>query len=300
MSAPRECRVPRIVARIRGCVVSAGPERSTENESGGRGNLLDGDCWTTIACWSCVRWNAGGALAESHPEEERWRLRWSKLSHNFNKSYLHSKLKLLRESRLALEWSAEQMTEISTEVIDREFLPIRTNQERGAQGLEFILQQMHNVLTDITIGEAKDIVANSQKKPLESWRRLQKRPDSTAGGRERNLLCTIVSPERGSLLELQAEMEHWESAVSQYEEKLKNKMNDEIMLAGLEAVVPKESTPTAFELLKMRVAKSWRVEIVTGEVVCNARTGVRRQHGWTSTNWADRGCSGTTDPGAER
>ena len=33
----------------------------------------------------------------------------------------------------SLEWSTEQMTEISTEFIDREFLPIRTNQERGAQ-----------------------------------------------------------------------------------------------------------------------------------------------------------------------
>ena len=26
------------------------------------------------------------------------------------------------------------------------------------------------------------------------------------------------------------------------------------------------------------------VELVAGEVVCNARTGVRRQHGWTCTN----------------
>ena len=34
---------------------------------------------------------------------------------------------------------------------------------------------------------------------------------------------------------------------------------------------------------------------LAGEVVCNARTGVRRQHGWTCTNFADRGCSGTTD-----
>ena len=42
------------------------------------------------------------------------------------------------------------------------------------------------------------------------------------------------------------------------------------------------------------------VEIVAGEVVCNARTGVRRQHGWTYTFLADRGCSGSTDPGVER
>ena len=31
------------------------------------------------------------------------------------------------------------------------------------------------------------------------------------------------------------------------------------------------------------------VELVAGEVVCNARTGVRREHGWTCTNCADRG-----------
>ena len=39
----------------------------------------------------------------------------------------------------ALEWSAEQTTEFSTECIDGEFLLIRTNQERGAQDLEFTL-----------------------------------------------------------------------------------------------------------------------------------------------------------------
>ena len=28
----------------------SGRERSAENESGGPGNFLDGDCWTLIAC----------------------------------------------------------------------------------------------------------------------------------------------------------------------------------------------------------------------------------------------------------
>ena len=50
LSAPGECRVPRIVARIRGCVVEAGQEGSAVNESGGLGRLLDGDYRTTIAC----------------------------------------------------------------------------------------------------------------------------------------------------------------------------------------------------------------------------------------------------------
>ena len=36
------------------------------------------------------------------------------------------------------------------------------------------------------------------------------------------------------------------------------------------------------------------VALVAGEVVCNARTGVRLQHGWTCTcREADRGRSGT-------
>ena len=44
LSAPGECRVPRIVTRIRGCVVEAGRESSAVNESGGPGSLLGDDC----------------------------------------------------------------------------------------------------------------------------------------------------------------------------------------------------------------------------------------------------------------
>ena len=87
-----------------------------------------------------------------------------------------------------------------------------TNQERGVQNLEFILQQMYAVPTDFTIDEADDIVANSRKKPMDTWRQLQRRPDFTAGGRKRNLLRTFFSPERCSLLELQPGSERWESA----------------------------------------------------------------------------------------
>ena len=40
---------------------------------------------------------------------------------------------------MMLEWAAEQATEISTELVDREFLPTATNQERGVQNLEYVL-----------------------------------------------------------------------------------------------------------------------------------------------------------------
>ena len=108
---------------------------------------------------------------------------------------------------MMLEWAAEQPTEITTTAIDLEFLRTDTNEDRGVQNLEFVLQQMHTALMALTSYEANDIVANSRKNPLEAWRRLQKRSDPTTGRRKRNLLCTIISPGRCSLLELQAVFE---------------------------------------------------------------------------------------------
>ena len=112
---------------------------------------------------------------------------------------------VIKEFEMMLEWAAEQTTDITTELIDRELLPAATNQERGVQNLEFLLQQMHAALVGLTSSEANDIVANSRKNPLEAWRRLQKRYDPTTGGRKRNLLRMIISPGRCSLVELQAE-----------------------------------------------------------------------------------------------
>ena len=79
------------------------------------------------------------------------------------------------------------------------------------------------------------MVVNSRENPLEAWRRLQKRHDATTGGRKRNLLRTVISPGRCSLLELQAGIERWASHVSRHEKKLKDKLDDEIKLVGLEA-----------------------------------------------------------------
>ena len=147
---------------------------------------------------------------------------------------------VIKESGMMLEWAAEQTTEIATELINCEFLLTETNQERGVQNLEFVLQQMHTALMALTSQEANDIVANSRKNPLEAWRRLQIRCDPTTGGRKRNLLRTIISSGRCSLLELQAGIERRESCVSRYEKKMKDKLDDEMKLAGLESLVPEE------------------------------------------------------------
>ena len=119
---------------------------------------------------------------------------------------------MIKESEMMLEWSAEQALEITTTTaIDLEFLPTVTNVERGVRNLEFVLQQMHTALMAPTSCEANEIVANSQKNPLEAWRRLQKPYDPTTGGRKRNLLRTIISLGRSSLLELQARIEQCDS-----------------------------------------------------------------------------------------
>ena len=104
-----------------------------------------------------------------------------------------------------LEWAAEQPTGTTTTAIDLEFLPTETNEDRGVQNLEFVLQQMRTALVVLSSYEVvKDIVANSRKNPLEAWRKLQKRCDPTTGVRKRNLLRTIISPGRCSPLEFQA------------------------------------------------------------------------------------------------
>ena len=124
---------------------------------------------------------------------------------------------VIKESEMMLEWAAEQPTEFTT---------TDTNEDRGVQNLEFVLQQMHTALMALTSYEANDIVANSRKNPLEAWRRLQKRDDPTTGGRKRNLLRSIISSGRCSLLELQAGIERWESYVSRYEKKMKDMLDD--------------------------------------------------------------------------
>ena len=147
---------------------------------------------------------------------------------------------VIQESEMMLEWSAQQGAEITTELIDLEYLPTSTKHVRGVQNLEVVLQQIHTALMSLTSYEANDTVANSRKNPMEAWRRLQERCGPATGGSKRNLLRTAISPGRYSLLELQAEIERWESFVSRYEKKSKDKLEDEIKLAGLEALVPEE------------------------------------------------------------
>ena len=140
--------------------------------------------------------------------------------------------------------------------------------------------------------EANDTVANSRKNPLETWRRLQKRHDPTTGGRQRNLLRTIISPGRCSLLELQAGIERWESSVCRYEKKMKDKLDDEIKLAGLESLVPEEPERHLIlnsNRLRSRSFKDARLEVAT---YVEAKFGLRIRDSKPS----DMGARGHSDP----
>ena len=133
---------------------------------------------------------------------------------------------VIKESEMMLEWAAEQPTEITTTAIDLEFLPTDTNEDRGVQNLEFVLQQMHTAQTWLS-----RVIRRTTLSPTRGRTRWRHGGDCRSdmirrqeGGRKRNLLRTIISSGRCSLLELQAGIERWESHVSRYEKKMKGQV----------------------------------------------------------------------------
>ena len=151
---------------------------------------------------------------------------------------------------MMLEWAAEQATEITTTAIDLEFLPTDTNEDRGVQNLEFVLQQTHTALMALTSYEANDIVANSRKNPLEAWRRLQKRYDPTTGRKE----AKPSAHDPFSWTVLSSGTPSGDRTLGVPRVSLRDEAEDEIKLAGLEAL------PEAFDT---RTLEDARLEIVT-------------------------------------
>ena len=84
-----------------------------------------------------------GRSKEFSGREEDFR-QWSKKTEAFLAG-------VIKESEMMLEWAAEQTVDITTTAIDLEFLPTDTNEDRGVQNLEFVLQQMHTALMALTM-----------------------------------------------------------------------------------------------------------------------------------------------------
>ena len=151
---------------------------------------------------------------------------------------------------MMLEWAAEQPTEITTTAMDLEFLPTDTNEDRGVQNLDFVLQQRHTALKALTSYEANDVVMNSGR--IRCRRSGDSRSDMIRQQEEGNETFCLG---RCSPLELQAGIERWESYVSRYEKKLKDKM---------EALVPEElEKHLILNSNRLRTFEDARLEVVT-------------------------------------
>ena len=107
---------------------------------------------------------------------------------------------------------------------------------------------------------------------------------------KRGLLRTIISSGRCSLLELQAGIERWESYVSRYEKKLKDKLDDEIKLASLEALVLEElEKHLILNSNRLRTFEDARLQVVT---CVEAKFGERI----SDSKPSDTGSRGPIDP----
>ena len=149
-----------------------------------------------------------------------------------------------------LEWAAEQGMEISRQSIDLElFLLNKSNVERGVHNLEIVLQQTLTVLMALTSHEA----TLSPTRGIILWRPGDDCRSATTQRQvvESAIFCSLSSLQEGALF--------WNSKlahVSRNEKKLKDTLDDEIKLAGLEALVPEE-------LDRLRTFADARLEVVT-------------------------------------
>ncbi|CAK0855964.1 unnamed protein product [Prorocentrum cordatum] len=193
------------------------------------------------------------------------------------------------EAERLLEWSADQGGEVELDAVRDEFGELQDDPERRVEQLEAITHQLFTALIQLTEGESLNIVKNSKKNPYEAWRRLQKRFDPATGGRKRNLLRTILNPGRCRIDDLQASIERWENYVSRYEKKVNHAMDDELKLAGFEALVPEElEKHLIMNANRLQTYDQARLEVVT---YVEAKTGLRIRDKKPSDNMS-------TDPDA--
>ena len=134
---------------------------------------------------SCINTNDAGRPKVFSGKEEDFQP-WAKKM----EAFFGGKIK---ESAMMLEWAADQTTEITTELINREFLPTTTNQERGVQNLDFILQQMYTIFWTSRVAKQTTWSTTRGRTHWRRGQRLQERYDLTAGGRKRNILRRIIS-----------------------------------------------------------------------------------------------------------
>ena len=136
--------------------------------------------------------------------------------------------------------------------------------------------QLHMVPMQLTEMEGHDFVVRCGRCGLEAWRLLHRRFDPATGGRKRNIFSAIISPGRCRLDELQTGLAKWEILVHRYQRKTRHPLDDELNLAGLEALCPQElEDHLLVNAGRLSTSDLARCEILT---CVEAKTGLRIKH----------------------
>ena len=146
--------------------------------------------------------------------------------------------------------------------LEVEFTPTATNIQQIMPYLDFVLQQMHTALMALALRlmTLSPTHGRTREKPVKDFRN-----DTTRRQEEESKICFARTRLlEGALLELQAAIERLESHVSLNETKLKDTSDEEIKLAGLEALVPEEmEIYLTLNKNRLRTFEDTRLEIVT-------------------------------------
>ena len=176
-------------------------------------------------------------------------------------------------SKALFDWAVEQTSEISTQMVIDEFGDGTTD---AIENLDVLMEQLTTVLGQLTEMEANDICERAGN-GVEAWRALNRRFDPTTGGRKRNILRQIINPGRATLATLQQSLVKWELLIQRYEAKTGSKLDDDLKVAGLEALVPEDNeiklyTHMIVNASRMDTYDAASLEIVT---VVEARAGTK-------------------------
>ena len=148
---------------------------------------------------------------------------------------------VIKESEMIFEWSAEQTAEITTTAIDLEFLPTESNEDTQNSWLSRVMKRMTLSPTRGRIrlrhgGDCRSDMIRRQGEANETF-------------------CARSFLVDGALFwNSKAGIERWESNVSRDEKKMKDKLDDEIKLAGLASLVPEELEK---HLIRVVRGKNW-------------------------------------------
>ena len=136
-----------------------------------------------------------------------------------------------------LEVLAEQVTEITVVHVESEFTPATTTVQHVVLNLVFLLQQMPTAFMAPTSCEG---TANSRQKPLEAWRRLQKRCDPRQQEENETCCARLFLLDDALCWNFKLISNDGNPTSRATRKRLKDSLDDEIKHAGVEALEPEE------------------------------------------------------------